>query len=306
MWVQLIEPILPKPSFDKTKLIPEKGIAIFTNKIPINIRKNSPTGPRYGFMAKGEKQEYEWKYIGNGHRYIVWSEKDVLCFCAVSATENRPAPNSKDSWATFESIEEDKPTTIESKVKAYGIDVSEQNGKISLKGRDFVIIRASWGTHKDLLLDYFVEQCERYNIPYGLYHYSYALDEQQTIEETQYFLNTIKDLHPQLGCWCDMEDADHWKARNGKLNKEHCTKVTNTFCDMVANAGYYIGVYSTPYWFKTLVTTDRPKWIAHWGTNDGTLQYDYSKDCVLYQFTSHNHLDQDVAYLDLDKFPKNN
>ena len=42
-----------------------------------------------------------------------------------------------------------------------------------------------------------------------------------------------------------------------------------------------------------------PKWIANWGSNDGTCQGDLSADGVLHQYTS-TPIDKDVAYHDLD------
>lgn len=101
-----------------------------------------------------------------------------------------------------------------SNVKHWGVDISEHNAKdLDLTQWDFVIIRSSWGTNTDKLFRYFVEVCEKNKIPFGVYHYSYAIDKESSDAETQYFLDTIKGLNPPLGVWFDMEDADGYKKK---------------------------------------------------------------------------------------------
>ena len=47
-----------------------------------------------------------------------------------------------------------------------------------------------------------------------------------------------------------------------------------------------------------------PKWIANWGTNDGTCQGDFSAEGVMHQYTS-TPIDKDVSYHEVDYFKSN-
>ena len=289
--------------FSEKDLIPEHAIAILTED-QIRARLNSPTGAVLRLYKKGSKIEYTHKYVGNGHRYISWKENGKTVLLAVSGSEERGV----DPWATFEEIKE-KPAPAKPKpepvqdftknVKMWGIDVSEHNAdKYNIEDYDFVIIRATYGENTDKWFRKNVERCKKANKPFGLYCYSYAINDEQMYAESEYFLNAIKGIDIPMGCWFDMEDADGWKVKHSALTKEHCTKAAQVFCDMISNAGYYVGVYSTPEWFRTMVITDRPKWIAHWGTNNGKLQYDYSNQAVLYQYAA-NPMDKNVCYVDI-------
>lgn len=121
---------------DTIELVQEDGVATFTVD-GIRARYDSPTGNVCKIYNSGDKIRYYWKYIGNGHRYVVYKDSDRKIFVAVSATEDKSK-----MWATFtapeeEKKEESKPPTPETSkppktdyiknVKGYGIDLSEHN-----------------------------------------------------------------------------------------------------------------------------------------------------------------------------------
>ena len=153
----------------------------------------------------------------------------------------------------------------------YGIDISEHNGNIDLsKYKDqFVIIRAGWGLgHLDKKYRRNVKECERLGIKFGVYWYSYALDDRTAEKEAVSFIDIIKGDNVQLGAWLDMEDA-----------------------------GFYTGVYLSYSWLQYLDNNTIPfdRWIAHWGTNDGGMHGDYKKYGSIHQYTS-IPLDKDYFY----------
>ena len=308
-----------KPStggYSDSQLEQENGVAHFT-KDSIIIRKATPNGIDTGrrFMT-GDTQEYTAKWVGNGHRYISWVESGTRYFCAVSGSETR----GEDPWATFSAPEEDKPSQdkpsedkpqepvkeFPDSVKMKGIDLSEHNNvsESELKKYDFVILRANWWTTEDKRFETYANTLERLGIPYGVYCYDYCGDEQTAKEQAEYTYNLIKDRDIKMGVWMDMEDADGWKNKNGYLNKEHCSMVCKVFCDFFKEKGYYTGIYSTKWWFENYCPTDYPKWVANWGTNDGTCQSDFSDYAVMHQYTS-NPLDKDVAYHEVDFYKSN-
>ena len=302
--------------YDPSQLIQEDGIAHFTNDTPIICHRDSPTGTKFGSYVKGETQRYTEKWVGNGHRYISWlyeNDPSIRCFVAVSGSEVQ----GEDPWATFTAPEEEnKPSEPETpseptkefpdSVKMKGIDLSEHNnGNIDFSQYDFVILRANWWTTEDKKFKTFADKLDKLGIPYGVYCYDYCGDEQTALEQAEYTYNLIKDRDIKMGVWMDMEDADGWKQKNGYLNKEHCSMVCKVFCDFFKKRGYFTGVYASSSWFDSMIEENGyPKWIANWGTNDGTCQGDFSDEGVMHQYTS-TPIDKDVAYHEVDYFKSN-
>ena len=183
----------------------------------------------------------------------------------------------------------------------YGIDISEHNGNIDLsKYKDqFVIIRAGWGLgHLDKKYRRNVKECERLGIKFGVYWYSYALDDRTAEKEAVSFIDIIKGDNVQLGAWLDMEDADGWKKRNGWVpTKRGVSDIVVRFCSKVEEAGFYTGVYLSYSWLQYLDNNTIPfdRWIAHWGTNDGGMHGDYKRYGSIHQYTS-IPLDKDYFY----------
>lgn len=299
---------------DTIELVQEDGVATFTVD-GIRARYDSPTGNVCKIYNSGDKIRYYWKYIGNGHRYVVYKDSDRKIFVAVSATEDKSK-----MWATFtvpeEEKEETKPSTPESSnpsktdyiknVKGYGIDLSEHNSSdIDLSQYDFVILRSNWWTTEDKKFEYFANKCEELKIPYGVYCYDYCGDEETALEQAKYTHELIKSRNIQLGVWMDMEDSSTkpgepgWKEQNGLLTKEHCSMVCKVFCDYFKSQGYYTGVYTSRSWIGQYVDTDYPLWIAAWNQDDGNINSDNSDIAVIHQYTS-NPFDKDVIYHDID------
>lgn len=300
-----------KPSgYDESQLIQEHGLAKFTRD-DIIIRKGKPDGEdtKMRFMS-GDTQEYTEKWVGNGHRYISWVEDGTRYFCAVSGSETR----GEDSWATFSTVEtgqnpespSDTEPAFPESVVLHGIDVSEHNSSdIDFTQFDYVILRSNWWTTTDKKFKEFADKLEELGIPYGVYCYDYAGDEETALEQAKYTYELIKDRDIKMGVWMDMEDADGWKNKNGYLTKEHCSMICKVFCDFFKEKGYYTGVYSTKWWFENYCPTDYPKWVANWGTNDGTCQSDFSDYGVMHQYTSYGGLDKNVSYHDVEFFKSN-
>ena len=166
-----------------------------------------------------------------------------------------------------------------------GIDVSHHQNVINwdqFSGIDFVIIRAGYGGNwtnqddKEFLRN--VEYCDKYNIPYGLYLYSYADEitsgEHTAENEAEHMLRLLKQIDsynykPTLGTevFIDMEE-------NENLDKERLTKIADTYCTTIENNGYNCGVYASANWLTNKL--DAPYlaskydiWVAQWpGIND--------------------------------------
>lgn len=302
------------PETKDIELTQEDGIATF---IVDGVHKHydNPSGEIFGQCNSGDEIRYYWKCVTNGHRYVVGKEGDRKFFVAVSATEDRSqmwakftAPDTNTKEDTKEpSTEPSKPTKTDytKNVKGYGIDVSEWNSSdIDLSKYDFVIVRTSYGEHTDKKFEYFVNKCEELKIPYGVYIYDYALNDEQARAEAEYAYNLIKGRNVQLGVWFDMEDADNYKKKAGVLTKERCSFSCKVFCDYMSAKGYYTGVYTGTNWLGTFVETTYPIWLAAWNQDDGNVNSDHSDIAVMHQYTS-NPFDKDVIYHDVDFYKSN-
>lgn len=195
----------------------------------------------------------------------------------------------------------------------YGIDISKHNGNINLepyKGQ-FVIIRVGYGHfHLDEKFERNVNECKRLGIPFGVYHYSYALNEADAEAEARGVLNAIAKYKNDIkvGVWFDMEDADGYKKKHGfKFSNGTIAPICYKFCKMIEDAGYYSGIYTSSSWLDYVKgLNDRfDKWVANWGKNDGTQHTNTSQYGTLQQYTS-KPLDKNVMYADLSRYSRGN
>lgn len=164
-------------------------------------------------------------------------------------------------------------------------DVSEHNSISHMRNVDGVLIRSSWGHFtKDAKVAKHVSLAESAGIPYGFYHYSYALNVAQAKEEVNGMINLIKQYKPTLPIAIDMEDADGYKAKNGNPSKQVLTDICEEFCYQLEKAGYYAMIYANLDWWKNRLIqsqlTKYDRWLAQWGVSEPSLK------CGIWQFTS--------------------
>ena len=194
-------------------------------------------------------------------------------------------------------------TTRSDSVWAEGIDISEHNYGINLADyrNGFVIIRIGYSTKEDKHWREYLRICEQLHIPYGVYLYSYALNDAEAVEEAKFTLNILSQIHPTLGVWFDMEDADGYKQRRAPwiLNKTTISSITRTYLDIVATSGHTVGIYASSSWFLNYIDVPGyPKWVANWGINDGQWHNDFSNQAYMQQYTSFGNLDRDLLFID--------
>ena len=194
----------------------------------------------------------------------------------------------------------------------YGIDISKHNGDINLEPYrgQFVIIRAGYGNFtKDEKFTRNVIECKRLGIPFGVYLYSYALNAEEAKAEAHALLKVLEPIKNEIkvGVWFDMEDADGYKRKHGfKFTHENISAICYEFAKTIEDAGYYSGIYTSSSWLQYIKPEcDRfDKWVASWGTNDGTLQNDTSKFGTIHQYTS-KPIDKNIMYADISRYDMN-
>lgn len=155
-----------------------------------------------------------------------------------------------------------------------GIDVSYANGKVDWEavaaaGYKFAIVRCTYGRHG--VDDNFLENvngAHAAGLRVGAYHYSYALNVEEAIEEAYHCRNVIADagILLELPVWFDMEDADSYKASNGfAFDPNQITAMCRAFLD---NIQLDCGVYASLHWLETYIdwrSLGCAVWNAQWG-----------------------------------------
>lgn len=192
-----------------------------------------------------------------------------------------------------------------------GIDISSYQGKpdfskVSSAGVKFVLARISiQNGQKDSSFDYAYEQCKKYNIPFGVYIYSYALTQNDAMIEAQRVVNYLKGKTIECGVFYDLE----WD-KQGVLGKTAITNIAAAFIAIIERSGYNCGIYTNLDWAKSKVDTvglNRPLWIARYGKNNGMYDKTYKPNMkeTIWQYTSkgsipgiNGNVDMNACYCD--------
>ena len=149
----------------------------------------------------------------------------------------------------------------------FGIDVSTWQGSVDWSqvqyDVDFAILRIGFSETLDNRFLEYAEGCETYDIPYGVYHYSYAVTAAEAQAEAEFVINTLQSYgyNPEMYIWFDMEDSTQ-----ASLSSSIQEAIVTTFCDTIAEAGYQPGFYGFTSWFDTTFQngylSSIPVWIA--------------------------------------------
>lgn len=191
-----------------------------------------------------------------------------------------------------------------------GIDVSSYQGNIDwTKVRpfiDFAIIRCGWGNdirrQDDVYFERNAEQCKALNIPFGVYLYSYATNLDEARSEVHHTLRLIRDKKLEYPIFLDVESK-----RQMALPKKDLTEIVKYYCEEMQKEGYYVGIYSSLYRFKSNLDSREldkfDKWVAEWNAN-----FTYDGKAGMWQNTSYEEVagingrvDGDVAFYDYPK-----
>lgn len=158
-----------------------------------------------------------------------------------------------------------------------GIDVSAWQGQIDWKtvadyGMDFVILRITEaGNVTDKYFERNYTECQKYNIPTGVYKYSYAMTIAEIQSEARKVVSVLNGRKLQYPIWLDLE---HHKQR--VLGAESIHNLAEAFREIIVAAGYKFGIYCNEDWYMNVICSHLRKyefWIAHYPDNDnGWLQ----------------------------------
>jgi GH25 family lysozyme M1 (1,4-beta-N-acetylmuramidase) len=191
-----------------------------------------------------------------------------------------------------------------------GIDVSAWQKSINWtevknSGVQFAIIRTGYGSEQwEKQTDAYFKQnydgATANGIKVGVYHFSYATTTAAAAEEARMCLSILNGRHLDYPVFYDIEYQEQ-----RTLSREQLTSIAVTFCSAIENAGYKAGIYSSPSFFNSNLSSpelDRyDKWVANWGVDVAK----YDKPYTMWQYGSDyvpgittGVVDLDYSYVD--------
>ena len=190
-----------------------------------------------------------------------------------------------------------------------GIDVSQHQSridweKVKASGIDFAVIRCGYGMDQtnqdDVQWLQNVSECERLNIPYGVYLYSYADTVEKAKSEANHVIRLIKNRTLSYPVYYDLEDNVLSKLSNSKLGQ-----ITEAFAGRLKANGYNsVGIYANKEWFERKLTDKifqkYPKWVAQYNS-----VCSYSGNYAMWQSTNRGTVNGINGNVDLNFLIKN-
>ena len=194
-----------------------------------------------------------------------------------------------------------------------GIDVSKHNGEIDwdavkADGIKFAIIRVGYGNddtdQDDVWAVRNMQECERVGIPYGVYLYSYAVNEDEANSEANHILRMLQGFNPVLGVYIDIEDTEYYNEYNidpySAEGRELITRIAVTVMDRVSRAGYTAGVYANWNYFQNVLIQSEIqayKWLAWYKEDTSEVP---EGDWIMWQYTSTGHVNGIEGNVDMN------
>ena len=193
-----------------------------------------------------------------------------------------------------------------SNATAQGIDVSYHQGtidweKVKNSGQvDFAIIRCGIGMDQtnqdDTQWENNTSECERFEIPYGTFLYSYADTVEKARSEAQHVVRLVQGKNLTYPIYYDMED----NSVMNKIDSKTAGEIAQTFLNTLEANGYKnVAVYSSKSLFETKLTADifnrYPRWVAHYNDTCG-----YQGSYHMWQYTNKGQIDGITGNVDLD------
>lgn len=278
-----------------------------------------------------DAQFWKLKDDGNGNISIVSKKANICVTVANSSTANKT--NIQANTCNNQNNQKFNLVKYTNKKNYTGIDVSQYQGnvdwaKVAASNIGFVILRAgygdNWTSQDDTKFVRNVQELEKYNIPYGVYLYSYAInvngstslnaDSESATSEAEHVLRLLRSVSykPNLktSVYLDMEDSYTLKA-----GKNGLTNIANKFCSIIESNGYGCGIYANTSWLNNKLDTKNiannyDVWVAEWpyGSKPSpsyntafTLKPSYNlTDYRLWQFSSHGSISGISGNVDVD------
>lgn len=177
--------------------------------------------------------------------------------------------------------------------------------KVKKDGIDFIIPRDGWGTSKidPKFIDY-VKGAKAAGIAVpGVYHFVYAINLQQAIQNAQRAINNVEvaELPKTTVIWCDIEydTMDNAKKQGVELTSKMLRDFAESFCNYCLAQGYPAGIYCNKDYLVNIygedITNEYDIWLAD-------LEGEADYPCVYQQYDWHGLPSGCLSEVDLDKY----
>ncbi|MEE3343281.1 MAG: RICIN domain-containing protein [Bacilli bacterium] len=274
------------------------GIYSITSAMNPNINFNN-TNDNIDIYANNSTNNQKWSLINDKDgNFTIISKSNNKCVTLLNGNTDNKTNILLDNCNENNS----QKFILESyeKQKVYkGVDISQYQKNIDwptfANGIDFVILRAgygdNWSNQDDKLFLENVSKCKQYNIPYGVYLYSYAkriqkdnndanlnYNAESAVSEAAHVMRLINSVSykPNLktSVYLDMEEDSY-----ASLGKPTLTGIANKFCSIIQSNGYGCSVYANLNWLNNNLNTTQlinknSIWVASWYSPSPT---DYTK-----------------------------
>lgn len=212
------------------------------------------------------------------------TEKDLIL-----KVIERPKTGSSSGTTSYISLDDIKKNKAEN--AEIVIDVSKWQENINWKkvkeaGINYAMLRLGTqkAVDKESVVDAYFEQniknAQANGIKVGVYYYSYANDIEDAEEQAEWVIEKLKDYDLDLPVAFDWECFKYFNDFN--ISIHDLNEIGRTFLDKVKNAGYDTVNYGSKNYLEALWDIKEHKtWLAHYTSNT-----DYSKDYIMWQFTS--------------------
>lgn len=183
----------------------------------------------------------------------------------------------------------------EQKTSTVGVDVSDLQGEIDWysvreDGIDFAMIRCGrrgyteGQIYPDAMFQQNVSGATAAGLPFGVYFFSQAINEQEALEEAEYVLDLISGTGVRYPVVFDQEPVTGAEGRANDLSAEQLTANARAFCEHIAEAGYQPMVYGNQHDLERMNVRDLgyPIWYAEYTDGHPTGQFDF----IMWQYTN--------------------
>lgn len=193
-------------------------------------------------------------------------------------------------------------------MKKKGIDISEWQKNVDYQqmkrsGIEFLIVRSSYRNTTDHGFFDHVRGARSAGIPiFGTYHFSYALNVNQVIQEAKFAVKMLQEagLGPDTIVFYDFEYDSVTKAKSKGvvLGPVQCNLHTKVFCETVEQLGYRAGIYLNQdfykNWYDHTLLQKYVVWFAHYTAGDPLIP------CTVHQFSNKGSVSGIIGNVDMD------
>lgn len=184
-------------------------------------------------------------------------------------------------------------------------DISKYQGIIDYDklNIDGLIIRAGYRGYSngiivtDNKLNRNMTEAGSHHIPYALYFYSQAINENEAIDEAEFLINKADTGKDIMFLAIDMEMTGSGMGRADNLSPEQRQIIRNAFCKTIKEAGYTAVVYSNENYFVKNLNTRSPhyiNWVRNW-SKEPLIEY------RIWQYTNKGKIPGINVDVDLNK-----